>query len=209
MIRYIRLVINYLVLKVFMLISLLRLKFGKVNDEKLEIGSGPVKKAGWVTLDKSIYTDVCWDLKNKLPFPDNQFSFIYSSHVLEHFAFRDLKRLLLEIFRILKPGGVFSICVPNTSTYIDIYLGNKSPNGLVEYLPAKISECPMDILNYIFYMDGHHKIMFDHHSLIYHLNNAGFVCCKIREFDPSLDLLEREKSSCYAECKKPFGQIEN
>ena len=40
-----------------------------------------------------------------IPYPDSTFDFVFSCNVLEHVAQRD--KLLAEIRRVLKPGGLF------------------------------------------------------------------------------------------------------
>ena len=55
----------------------------------------------------------------------------------------------------------------------------------------------MDILNYIFYMDGHHKFMFDEQNIIFHLETAGFRDCHLRNYDPTIDSKERDYESLY------------
>ena len=184
--------------------SYVSLKAGatKINAAKLELGSGPIKREGWVTVDMCKGADVFWDLRLPLPFRDNSFSFLYSSHVIEHFSYRQLDRLLREMYRVLVPGGVMSVCVPDPRLFIDLYMSRANPEHLLEYLPAVPSRQPMDVLNYIFYMDGQHKHMFDPESLTYHLGVRGFVDCRERAFDPSLDMLERRPTSFYVVCQK-------
>lgn len=184
--------------------SYVSLKAGvkKINAPKLELGSGPVRREGWVTVDMCKGADVFWDLRLLLPFCDNSFSFVYSSHVIEHFSYRQLDRVLREMYRVLAPGGVMSVCVPDARLFIDLYTSRDNPDHLLEYAPAVPSRQPMDVLNYIFYMDGQHKHMFDPESLIYHLGMRGFVDCRERTFDPSLDMLERRPTSFYIEGRK-------
>lgn len=68
-------------------------------------------------LNKTKATDVLCDLeKGKLPFKDNSFDIIYTSHCLEHIE--NIIPIIYEIQRILKKGGYFLIAVPHTS-YID------------------------------------------------------------------------------------------
>lgn len=186
-----------------MMISFVKMKIGNYEDKNLEIGSGPIRKEGWITLDRCRLSDIYWDLNKNLPFVDNQFNVVYSSHVLEHFSFKELQRLLGELYRVIKPGGIMSVCVPDGKIYIDIYNNKVDAQKFVEYQPAFISQQPMDVLNYLFYMNGEHKHMFDQESLIYHLSCAGFINCKPREFDPKLDSLARHHTSLYVECRKP------
>lgn len=46
-----------------------------------------------------------------LPFPGESYDVVYSRHTLEHVS--DLKRTLVEIQRVLKPGGRFIFCMPS------------------------------------------------------------------------------------------------
>ena len=189
--------------QVFMAGSWLWVRFGGASVQQLEIGSGPVKKTGWVTLDLCRGADVYWDLRRGLPFVDASFWLVYSSHVLEHFSYKDTQNLLSEVRRVLKPGGVFSICVPDASIYVQAYIGQRTTSDLDFYKPALVSNMRMDLLNYIFYMDGHHHFMFDSESLAYHLKEAGFVDCKHREFDSSIDMVERAPESIFFICRRP------
>jgi predicted SAM-dependent methyltransferase len=168
---------------------------------KLEIGSGPVKgKAGWVTMDLSNQSDLCWDLRWPFPFPDNSVAMLYSSHVFEHLTYTEIMRLLKECRRVLQPGGSFSICVPDASIYVRAYCQPDTfdRETFLCYKPALYSDQRMDILNYMFYMDGHHKYMFDQESLIAMLVRADFADAHARQFDPSIDMAARKHETIYA-----------
>jgi len=182
--------------------SLIRLRIFKTNCANLEIGSGPFKRNGWLTLDMCKGADIYWDLRKSLPIADASFNKVYCSHVLEHFTFRDLQRLLSEVHRVMRPGGEFLIVVPDASIYVDAYIGKRNTDQLMGYKPAVISACRMDILNYMFYMDGHHRIMFDEESLAFHCKAAGFSECASRSFDPNIDMAERDYESLYMTCRK-------
>ena len=85
----------------------------------LEIGAGNKKgENGWITLDLTSDCDIYWDLNKGLPFPDEGICKIYSSHVFEHFTFKEGQKLLDECLRVLVKEGIFSICVPNAKIYI-------------------------------------------------------------------------------------------
>ena len=57
-------------------------------------------------------------------------------------------------------------------------------------------------MNYVAYMDGQHKYMFDEKNLIFLLESKGFKNIRLREFDPDLDVKERDNISIYAEGQK-------
>lgn len=46
---------------------------------------------------------------NKLPYPDNHFDCVYSFGVIHHIP--DVDTVLDEVFRVLRPGGVFQVAV--------------------------------------------------------------------------------------------------
>ena len=53
------------------------------------------------------------DLAGPLPYPDNSIAKIQAQDVLEHLAFDKVPFVLDEIYRVLKPGGVFRLSVPD------------------------------------------------------------------------------------------------
>ena len=173
------------------------------SDVKLEIGSGPHKRQGWLTLDISWDSDFYWDLMKQLPFPDESLRMIYSSHTLEHFTYKQLVRILKDCHRVLKNGGIFSAAVPNARTYLLGYVNPKDfPRSFLQYRAAVISETPIDFVNYIAYMDGHHRHMFDEENLVRLVREAGFSNVRLRKFDPGLDLLGRDYETIYVEAVK-------
>jgi SAM-dependent methyltransferase len=56
-----------------------------------------------------------------IPFPDRSFDVVYSSNVLEHVD--DPPRVLAEIIRVLKGGGVAQIVVPNYGSWWEGHYG--------------------------------------------------------------------------------------
>lgn len=183
--------------------SQVKLKLAPPRADRLELGSAQFPRPGWLTLDLSDDADVVWDLRRRLPFAAATFTAVYCSHLLEHFSYPELRRLLGEVRRILAPGGQFLIAVPDAALYVDAYLGKRDPAPLVKYQPAVISDAPMDILNYVFYMNGSHKFMFDAQNLKLHCEAAGFVNCRPRPFDPALDRPERAQQSLHFVCERP------
>lgn len=171
----------------------------------LEIGAGYKRGENeWITLDLNPKCDIYWDLKKGLPFPDESIHTIYSSHVFEHFAFKDIVNLLDECRRVLITGGIFSICVPDAQIWIAAYCKNEDLDVdlYCNYKPAFHNNSRIDYINYIAYMDGHHRYMFDRENLISILQKAQFRKVKLRDFDPDIDLEERRINSLYALAEK-------
>ena len=169
---------------------------------KLELGSGSKKgDNGFTTVDIN-GANISWDLTNGIPLKDNSVDLIYSSHLLEHIAFKELILFLKECKRILKNNGVFSVCVPNAGYYLNAYF--KGETFEKNYYPPALIETgsKIDQINYMAYMDGAHKYLFDEENLINTLLTAGFKYAQLRKFDPHLDSKGRDYESIYALAKK-------
>ena len=174
--------------------------FDPKSPLKLEFGSGSRKGTnGWKTVDL-FGGDLTADAGFSLPLADCSVEQIYSSHMLEHLDDLQCSTFLRECFRILKVGGEFRICVPDARIFIDNYLAG---TGLAEtsidlYGPAvPINKAPMQNLNYIAYMRGHHKQLFDIEYLTNALQYAGFNDIQVSDYDPSLDIDDRSSESIY------------
>lgn len=172
---------------------------------QLELGAGNRKMQGWMSIDLDESSDIYLDLSEPLPFPDNCITQIYSSHVLEHFYYpHPMINLLSECYRILKPGGFFKVAVPSARIYLEAYFNPEKfeADEYCRYKPAFQYNSKIDYVNYIAYMGGVHRYLFDEENLLIILYNAGFKCVKIRDFEHELDLEERKYESIYAEGRK-------
>jgi len=79
---------------------------------KLNLGCGDKKRTGYVNVDKCGAPDFVQDL-SVFPWPwaDDSVDEVFSEHFLEHV--QDYEKTILEIHRILKPGGVIWFRVPH------------------------------------------------------------------------------------------------
>ena len=173
---------------------------------ELEIGACKRRPGvNLITMDQDERADLPWDLGKGIPFPDCSISFIYTSHTLEHFFFHEMMALLGDCFRVLKPGGQISICVPNARLYADAYV-RQGPFPAVgrEWRPGlSMTGSSIDILNYTAYMRGHHRYMFDEENLVNIFGQCGFESPHLRSFDAGLDIASRDYESIYAMATKP------
>lgn len=87
---------------------------------RLNIGSGnEITMKGYVNLDAK-YGDVAFPLK----YDDGSVDEIYASHILEHFSFRQTLDVLKDWVRVLKPGGILKIAVPDFALIAKAYVAN-------------------------------------------------------------------------------------
>jgi len=94
---------------------------------RLHVGCGSNIKKGWVNIDLSPQADITLDLREPLPLLESSCSFIYSEHFLEHLDYLGHAiSFLSECYRVLEPGGLFSIGVPDTEWPIAEYAGQRS-----------------------------------------------------------------------------------
>lgn len=91
---------------------------------RLEIGGGLKPQKGYLQMDmkKVPGVDVVGDAKN-LPFKNGELDEIYGHWVLEHFAYRDIKKLLKHWHRKLKPGGLVHMVTNNGEAHAEAYMG--------------------------------------------------------------------------------------
>lgn len=169
---------------------------------KLELGSW--KRPGhedWTFSDMGGNGDIQLDLTQPIPFPDNSVERIYASHLLEHFSYpHPMLNLLGECHRILKPGGELRIAVPNARIFLEAYL-SPTPFEVQRYCGYDVGlslKNRIDYVNFIAYMGGDHKHLFDVDNLVEVLSQVGFHDARIGEFDPSIDLEVRRHESIYA-----------
>ena len=62
---------------------------------------------------ENVYTSLIYSSDKDMPFQNDNFDFIVAGEVLEHIAVKEVDYFLCEIFRILKPSGVFVLTTPN------------------------------------------------------------------------------------------------
>lgn len=65
---------------------------------------------------------ILWDLRKGIPFADATFDAVYHCHVLEHIDREDAPAFLRECLRVLRPGGVLRVVVPDLEALARNYL---------------------------------------------------------------------------------------
>jgi predicted SAM-dependent methyltransferase len=100
----------------------------KLSDEfvAVNLGCGSHYHKGWLNFDLYPASDevVRANIIQGVPLDDEVADFVYHSHVLEHLTREDGERFLQECYRILRPGGILRIAVPDLEDAAREYLRN-------------------------------------------------------------------------------------
>jgi predicted SAM-dependent methyltransferase len=106
----------------------------------LNIGCGDVFHSDWTNIDMISFSNqvMVHDLRKGLPFVSESFDAVYHSHVLEHIKRHDVSKFLLEIKRVLKPGGVMRVVVPDLENIARAYLHNIENHDRREWMTIEL-----------------------------------------------------------------------
>lgn len=104
-------------------------------DRKRIIGLDQNKKS--LAIGKKKKLKVVWGEATKLPFPARSFNGVHCSHVIEHLPPKEAYKMLKEIARVLKKGGIFVLSTPILwSGFYDDFTHVKpyNPKSIIRYL---------------------------------------------------------------------------
>ena len=178
---------------------------------KLNLGCGPVQSAGWINVDGSnrawLVARLPWldrllvtfritpptefnerivhtNLLRRFPWSDESVDAVYMGEILEHFTHEDGKGVLRECYRVLKPGGVLRIRVPDHARFWKNYVEEYEQ---VRQQPREQWQLAHTRWTAMFFQNlcvrrpkiwqsmGHfHKWMYDEVSLILLMESVGF-----------------------------------
>jgi hypothetical protein len=99
---------------------------------KLHLGCGCKFIPGFVHIDALHYdhVDYCQQVGELGNFATSSVSLIYACHVLEHFSRWHYMNVLAEWFRVLEPGGVLRLSVPDFAACAKLYYEEGLQAGL-------------------------------------------------------------------------------
>lgn len=97
---------------------------GSTHERKLNLGCGQRSHKDWVNVDFRATAPgvIAWNLRRGLPFPDSIFGAVYHSHVLEHLSKHYAPQFMHECFRVMSPGGITRVVVPDLEQVTRCYL---------------------------------------------------------------------------------------
>ena len=196
---------------------------------RLHLGCGTQHKGGWINVDYAqptwilrlgrpvaIFTgwidrqqtqpvaraDLSWDLSRPLPFSSNSVEAVFAEHVLEHFTYSAGLKVLRNCHRVLRPGGVLRLGVPDLERYSRGYLG----------MDPILDQCrpgrPTRAVAFaeIFYRYGH-RSAYDAETLLMACRESGFARAEPSVFGQgsigaATDSESRREDTLYVEAVK-------
>jgi len=143
--------------------------------EKLHLGCGVKHIPGFYHVDALDYphVDRIGPVEDLSFIADGTVGLIYACHVLEHFGRKEYRDVLAEWCRVLAPGGVLRIAVPDFRAAAELYLDPSNGIALPQVLGLLVGG-QRDQYDY-------HKMVFDEETLSAALIEVGFT--SVRRWD--------------------------
>ena len=176
--------------------------------KRLNWGCGAVGEPGWINSDikdgRSI--QISCDIREGLPLDSDSMDYVVSIHALPEIHFNDQLTVLRELHRVIKPGGVLRLALPDIDRSIDAYRRRDSSFFLVPDEDAA-SVGGKFIVQLVWY--GYSKTFFTSDFIEELLFKAGFgrvehVAYQVTasEFEGITELDNRQDESLFVEAYK-------
>jgi SAM-dependent methyltransferase len=141
---------------------------------RLHWGCGRSVAPGWINADRVDHggVDVVGDIRDGLPIESATIDYAFSMHALQEVELPAVAPLLEELRRILRPGGVLRLCLPDVDKAIDAYRRGEASRFLISDEEARTigGKLIAHILSY-----GHSRTLFTAGFAEELLRKAGFA----------------------------------
>ena len=135
---------------------------------KLHLGCGRRFIPGFVNVDIAAlpHVDMVADVRRLESVANGAAELVYASHVLEHFGRGEYMEVLREWHRVLRPGGVLRLSVPDFAACAAVYYEQGLVDGLTGLI-GLVTGGQRDTFDF-------HKMIFDRELLSQGLLRVGF-----------------------------------
>jgi SAM-dependent methyltransferase len=143
------------------------------EERRLNWGCGRNPAPGWTNSDRKELPgiDISCDVREGLPVEDEYFDYAVSIHALPEVPYPDLVPTLAELRRVLRPGGVLRLGLPNLETAIDAYRRGEQAYFLIPDEDARTLGSKL-ITQLVWY--GYSRTIFVPEFAVELLERAGF-----------------------------------
>jgi len=175
---------------------------------RLNWGCGPTPPAGWINADRLRGPNITLsgDIRDGLALPDDSIDYAVSIHALQDLAYLDIVPALRELRRVLRPGGVLRLGLPDLERAIDAWLRRDHayfyiPDEETSTLGGKL------IVQAIWYGSTRTPFTWDFfHELALKAEFRRVTRCKYRHTESAwaeiVELDDRERESLFVETVK-------
>lgn len=192
-------------------------RFKGARNLRLNIGCGPCGRQGWINtdIDYSPGVNCIWDCRKTLPFPDSSARCIFTEHFVEHLDYsEEIPSFITECCRVLEPGGVIRIIVPDAQKYLMAYCSDgwdelikvrQLAPGLIDGAYGSKYNTKIELVNVIFRQYFEHKFAWDYETVDFVLRRYGFSEVYRKKLGQSIldglaiDMPDRASESLYIE----------
>lgn len=146
------------------------------------------------------------DLSKGVPLADNNVDFIFCSHMVEHLPYRVAEHFMKECCRVLKPGGLMRIAVPDLDIIVRLYKENRLKE--LDKINEPCSRAKYDTERFWEILTAGHHATYDFTSMLSLCAQAGFSKTERKSFEEGHPVFIAETQdmypeiSLYVECTK-------
>lgn len=155
---------------------------------KLHLGCGGHYLEGYTNIDAKpeVRADLTADITTLSAFEDDTADVIYACHIFEHIPKPQVLNVLAEWHRVIKPGGLLRLAVPDFQAVTELYIEGVPMQRLLGLLCGRQNE-KWNI----------HYMVYDWHLLCAYLSEVGFHGMK--RWDPKTTYPSGYDDYSYAE----------
>jgi predicted SAM-dependent methyltransferase len=175
---------------------------------RLNWGCGTEPEPGWINSDikEDPAVDISCDILDGLPLEEGSIDYAVSIHALPELRYPDLAPALMELRRVLAPGGVLRLALPDLDRAIEAYRAGDRDYFLVPDEDARALGSKL-IVQMLWY--GYSKSLFTFDFVAELLDRAGFDGVRRCEFQQThspypeiVSLDNRREESLFVEARK-------
>lgn len=179
------------------------------RPRRLNWGCGTEPEPGWINSDikEDPTVDISCDILEGLPLETGSIEYAVSIHALPELRLPDLVPALMELRRVLAPGGVLRLALPDLDRAIEAY--RRGDGGYFHLIPDEDARSlgSKMIVQMLWY--GYSKSLFTQEFIAELLERAGFAeieACEFQqtasEFEGIVALDNRPEESLFVEARK-------
>ena len=140
----------------------------------INFGCGSIQPSDWINID--LDPEFNTEHKDLKLIPDNSCDIIGCHAIICCVKYHDIEKVLLEFYRVLKPGGVVRISLPDIVSGFDAYKNNN-----INFFPNSEDDLDKRFSAWLTWYSQSASLLTDK-ALQYKLQDSGFISVSKTEF---------------------------